>query len=120
VRFLLDESADYPLVHFLRSLGHDVTAVAHDYPGALKDQEVLEIAVRESRIVIANDKDFGELVVRRRLRHAGVILFRLDDEELPIKVAWLEYVLEHHADHLDRMIVVTESGVRIRTVGIAP
>lgn len=114
MKFLLDESADYPLVHFLRGIGHDVTAIAHDYPGALKDHEVLEIAVREGRVVIANDKDFGELVVRRRLPHAGVILFRLDDEELPIKIAWLEYVLDGYADRLTELIVITQRGVRVR------
>lgn len=114
MKFLLDESADYPLVYFLRGLGHDATAIAHDYPNALKDQEVLQIGVRENRIVITNDKDFGELVVRRHLPHAGVILFRLDDEEFSIKVAWLEYVLDRYEDRLSELIVINERGVRVR------
>lgn len=43
MRFLLDKSADFPLATYLRSLGHDVTAIAHDYTGALTDVEVLAI-----------------------------------------------------------------------------
>jgi predicted nuclease of predicted toxin-antitoxin system len=57
MRFLLDESADFPLTAFLQELGHDVTSIAHDYPSALKDHEVLEIALREARILITNDTD---------------------------------------------------------------
>lgn len=67
MRFLLDESADFPLAAFLKIQGHDVTAIAHDYPHALKDQEVLAIARQEQRILITNDRDFGELLVRQRL-----------------------------------------------------
>ncbi len=51
MRFLLDESADFPLAAYLRGLGHDVTAIARDYPHALKDREVLAIAQREQRIL---------------------------------------------------------------------
>ncbi|MGH2369863.1 MAG: DUF5615 family PIN-like protein, partial [Chloroflexota bacterium] len=63
--FLLDESADFPLATHLKEWGHDVTAIAHDYPHALSDQDVLAIAVREQRVLITNDLDFGELIVRR-------------------------------------------------------
>jgi predicted nuclease of predicted toxin-antitoxin system len=102
MRFLLDESVDYPLASFVRSLGHDTTAIAHDYPFALKDTEVLGIATAEQRVLITNDKDFGELIFRRRLPHAGVILFRL------------KHVLDHYADQLDQFIVISDHGIRIR------
>ncbi|MCL4489624.1 MAG: DUF5615 family PIN-like protein [Chloroflexi bacterium] len=74
MKFLLDESADLPLAMFLRESGHDVTAIAHDYPQALKDREVLAIAYREQRILLTNDRDFGELIFRQRLPHSGVVL----------------------------------------------
>lgn len=64
MRFLLDESADLPLREHLRRLGHDATAIAHEYPGALPDSDVLAIAVSEDRVLITNDRDFGELVFR--------------------------------------------------------
>ena len=114
MRFLLDESADYPLARFLTDKGHDVTAIAHKYPHALKDREVLEIAVQEQRILITNDRDFGELIVRRQLPHAGVILFRLHDEDLRTKQAWLDYVLARHAQDLQHFIVITDRKVRVR------
>ena len=41
----------------------DVVSVTELSPG-LKDREVLDLAGREGRIMVASDKDFGELVVR--------------------------------------------------------
>ena len=91
-----------------------MTAIARDYPHALKDTEVLAIAVREQRILITNDRDFGELIVRQKLPHAGVILFRLRDETLQTKQRWLMYVLTHHAQDVRHFIVITDQKVRVR------
>ena len=95
-------------------MGHDTTAIAHDYPSALKDSEVLAIATTEQRILITNDKDFGELIFRRGLTHAVVILFRLTDESLAVKQYWLDYVLTRYSDQLSQFIVITDRGIRIR------
>ena len=114
MRFLLDESADLPLRAHLRANGHDATAIAHEYPAALIDEDVLAIAVREDRILITNDRDFGELVFRWQLPHRGVILFRLGDESLPVKIRWLDHVLAAYGDRLDMFIVVNDRGVRVR------
>ena len=115
MRFLFDESADFRLAAFLRDLGHDVEAVARDYPQALTDREVLAIARREGRVIVANDRDFGELVFRQRLPHAGVILLRLETGGLSAKQVWLQRIVNEYADRLDQFIVVTERGVRIRS-----
>ena len=114
MKFLLDESADYPLAAYLQQLGHDVTAIAHDYPQALKDREVLSIALHEQRILLTNDHDFGELIFRQRLAHYGVILFRLGAETLPVKTRWLGDVLSKHAQDLRDFVVITDRGVRVR------
>ncbi len=114
MRFVLDESADFPLAKYLADLGHDVKAIARDYPQALKDIEVPVIAQQEERILITNDTDFGELIFRRRLSHAGVVLFRLGSESVAAKILWLGYVLARHAEQLDQFIVITERGVRVR------
>jgi predicted nuclease of predicted toxin-antitoxin system len=116
MRFLLDESADYPLAPFLQSLGHNTTSIVRDYSRSLKDTEVLEIAKAEDRILITNDKDFGELVFRRRLSHAGIILFRLTDEDLAIKKEWLTYLLNQHPHQLKQFIVISDRGIRIRRI----
>src|SRR5438552_1673142 len=109
MRFLLDESADFPLARLLIALGHDVTAIVRDYQRGQLDPAVLAIAHREQRIPITNDGDFRPLVLERRLPHAGVIWLRLNDESLPAKIARLKAVLRDHADDLanQRFLEVT-------------
>src|SRR3712207_5165418 len=99
MKFLFDQSADARLVPHLRFLGHDVTRVAADYPAGLPDAEVLALAYREGRILVADDNGFGELVFRFRQPHAGVILFRLCDfAELELKTERIEHVLTSYQD----------------------
>lgn len=114
MKFLLDESADSRLASYLTNRGHDVTIIARDYPQALSDQEVLSIAQHEGRILIANDRDFGELIFRQCLPHSGVILFRLRTTALTAKLSRLEHVLTHYSDRLNNFIVVTDHRVRVR------
>ena len=114
MKFLLDESADFPLAQALTKLNHDVTSIVHDYTRSIGDEEVFEIARSEGRILITNDKDFGDLIFRQQLPHAGVILFRLGSEPIQAKVFWLEQILKNYGEYLRDFIVVADNGIRIR------
>ena len=59
--FLADESCDFAVVRALRSAGHEIVAVAEVSPRA-DDDALLELARREQRILLTEDKDFGQLV----------------------------------------------------------
>lgn len=61
VRFLADESCDFRIVRALRAAGHDVHAIVEDSPGA-PDGAVLESARKVNRILLTEDRDFGQLV----------------------------------------------------------
>lgn len=114
MRFLLDESAEFRIATHLKRPGHDVTAIAHDYPHALKDLDVLAIASGEVRILITNDRDFGELIFREARPHAGVILLRLGNTDGEDKARRLEAVLSQHAQDLGHFLVVGPQRVRVR------
>lgn len=84
----------------------------------MTDEAILIQAVAEDRIVITNDKDFGEKVFRDGMPHKGVILLRLDNERSPNKIAILEQLLKNYSDRLEgRFVVVTQSTVRIVGAG---
>jgi predicted nuclease of predicted toxin-antitoxin system len=114
VRFLFDQSADFRLIPHLKSLGQDVQAISRDYPHGLDDEQVLAIARQERRILVVADKDFGELIVRQGLVHAGVIFFRLPGAPLSVKIARLDAVLTQHVQDLERgaFLVVTPGQIR--------
>ena len=51
MRFLADESCDFPVIRALREAGHDVTAVIEVARGA-EDEAIIKLAARETRIFI--------------------------------------------------------------------
>ena len=59
MRFLADESRDFAVVRALRAAGHNVVAVAEISP-RVGDEVVIDRAAREDRILITEDKDFGQ------------------------------------------------------------
>src|SRR5438067_2364439 len=75
MRFLADESCDFAIVRALRAAGHDVLAVADVSPRA-PDPNVIALAVRDNRILLTEDKDFGQLVYSSGTPSAGVVLLR--------------------------------------------
>jgi len=69
MRFLADESCDFSVVRTLRSVDHDVIAIAEVSPR--EEDDVREKAVRDDRILITEDKDFGQLVYANMRRTGG-------------------------------------------------
>src|SRR5712672_2048404 len=75
MRFLADECCDFAAVRSLRAHGHDVRAVS-EFQHSSVDREVMELALKENRILLTEDKDFGWLVFAGRVDSPGVILIR--------------------------------------------
>ncbi len=75
MNFVADESSARPVIQALREAGHDVVAIAEVAKGAT-DEEVLDRALNEKRVLMTEDRDFGELVYARCRPSTGVILVR--------------------------------------------
>ena len=71
MRFLADESCDFGIVRALRAAGHDVKAVAEAALGAA-DAVVLELAARERRVLLTEDKDFGRCDIHPLSGHGAI------------------------------------------------
>jgi predicted nuclease of predicted toxin-antitoxin system len=116
VRFLVDESTGHSVVQLLRSLGHDVVAAREVMPRA-EDTAIFARAAQDGRVLVTNDKDFGELVIRRGQPHAGVLLLRLRDERPSVRAQVVRTVVQRWPEELaGAFTVATEQQVRIRHV----
>ena len=77
MRFLADENFPGDAVTALRSSGQDVLWIRTDAPG-ITDQDVLARSLKDARVLLTFDKDFGELAWRSGLpASCGIVLFRL-------------------------------------------
>ena len=116
MKFLADECCDAELVEALAGSGYDVLDAVNDLRGA-SDEQVLERAYHEGRIIITEDKDFGELTYRLQLRHCGILLLRLNDLPRKRRIALVIELLENHFDKLrGKFSVLTPKGLRIKTI----
>jgi predicted nuclease of predicted toxin-antitoxin system len=87
VRWLADECVAASLVAFLRSNDHNVLYVAEAAAG-FSDAEVIALALSENRLLLTEDKDFGDLVFRRERAVPGVVLMRVGPENPALKAAY--------------------------------
>lgn len=56
-KLLLNENIGIKVANFLRSRNYDVKSAIEDFKG-ISDKELLEIAVKEDRVVVTLDTDF--------------------------------------------------------------
>jgi len=108
MKFLVDECCDAGLVSLLRSEGHDTVYIKEFRPGAL-DKEVLDKAYAENRILITEDKDFGELIYRLEKPAYGVVLLRFDAHERDLKWPRLKQLIDRHGSGLHGLFVVVDT-----------
>lgn len=110
----MDVSAGQVVADAVRGLGHDVQAV-RDVDPRMADIDILAWAVREARLVVTMDKDFGELVYRSGEPHAGVLLLRLEAVRTAERVQIVTDIFTNHAGDLPGHFSVNQNGrLRIR------
>lgn len=114
MRILLDGCIWWKVPEDLRQAGHDVEWVG-DWPSDPGDPAIMAHAFRERRILVTLDKDFGDLAVRQRQPHAG--LLRLVPPEVDRHASLILEALELHGDDLlaGAIVTVEEDRIRVRT-----
>ena len=114
MKLVADESLDFNIVQALRDSGFDVWAVAEQDP-SIKDPLVLHTAFEQNALLLTEDKDFGELVVRLRLPHHGILLIRLGGFEPSFKIPLVLNALQNHFSEIaSNFAVLNERRLRIR------
>ena len=115
MKFLLDVCVASRVLHdTLVQLGHDVLSARDGFADA-SDQTLLAVAYREGRVLVTEDKDFGELVFALRQPHPCIV--RLDGLTAAEEATAMQNLIEREdaAMHAGAIIVVTGSRIRIRS-----
>jgi predicted nuclease of predicted toxin-antitoxin system len=117
MRLLANENFPRAAVEVLRAQGHDVLWIVENCP-SVEDEYVLDLAVRESRVLLTQDKDFGELAFRRGLpATSGIVLFRV--APVPDSVAELAgKAFRDNVDFRGKFVVVEDGRVRERPLPV--
>lgn len=110
-----DENVDFGIINTLRQKGIVVISILENYSG-IKDTEVLKLAYDQKYLLITEDKDFGELTYRLKLKHDGIMLIRLNDMPRKERVKFVTEIIEKYFDKMKgNFSVLTTKGLRIKT-----
>ena len=109
MRCLADECVDAALVRHLRGGGHDVIYAAEVAAGTT-DAQLLRRANDEHRLLLTEDKDFGELVSRLHMIVPGLVLMRIAPERYLFKRTRLDAAVLRFGQRLfGRYVVIEEA-----------
>jgi predicted nuclease of predicted toxin-antitoxin system len=111
MKLLLDACVWPGAVSELAKQGHDVVWVG-DWPTVPGDDEILAVAVKENRVVVTLDKDFGELAVVFGHAHSGII--RIVNFQISKHASVCLSAIERHGEELAEGAIVTAEPGRLR------
>lgn len=114
MRLVADEGVDKPIVEALRREGFDVLYILETYRGA-EDDTILSLSNDLQRVLLTQDKDFGELVYRLKQAHFGVVLIRLEGYSPQLKAEiTLNVFTEYMSELVNAFTVIQPNAIRIR------
>jgi predicted nuclease of predicted toxin-antitoxin system len=116
MRFFCDQNITLETVDFLRGVGHDVVGTRDVGLAEAPDDEVLAFAIREERVLVTYNADFGDIRLFPIGTHAGIIRLRMSDQVAEILHPVLQQALASLADRdlSGKLVTVTKTTIRIR------
>ena len=116
VKFIADEGFSFLIYSLLIEKGYDVEWIG-DIASGVDDTKVFEISRKDGRIILTEDKDFGELAIRFRHKTSGIILLRIDPEKKELREKKVLELFKKFPDKLlGNIIIIDEQKFRFRKI----
>ena len=110
-KILADENIPKSTVQLLRSSSYDVVSIWEVNPG-MSDKQVVQFSIREKRIIITFDKDFGRIALTNP-DIPGVMLLRIPPANPEYITNRIISALESVGNPYGKLIVVRRKTIRI-------
>lgn len=121
MKFLIDNALSPLVAQGLQKEGYDAVHVREYNLQTAEDEEIFDRAVKEERILISADTDFGTILALRKSKNPSVILFRHEANRNPVKqVELLKRNIPFLKESLAKgvIIVLEQNRLRIRELPI--
>lgn len=105
---------------FLEAHGHDAVHLRSLGLGRMSDEEVVEKARSEGRVVLTHDLDYGRIIALSQGDIPSVVTFRLSDMRPAEVNRWLSMVIDRFRRDLQAgaLVSVSDRGIRVRRLPI--
>ena len=120
MRFLIDNALSKSMSEGLNKAGHDSVHVRDLGMGMATDKDIMDFALKEDRIIVSADTDFGTLLALRGLAKPSFLLFRNSDKRPLSLLSQLLANLGQFEDTLAKgaIVVIEDNRIRIRYLPI--
>ncbi len=116
---LADEGLNGNIIRALRENGFNVNWILEVAPG-IDDEQIIELAKEKQRILITEDKDFGEWVFAHQIGGLTIIFLRYEKEDYPKVLKYLIELLKELEESSPRkeneFITINKNKVRRRKI----
>lgn len=113
-KLLADENIPARMIDALRAENFDVLSIQETVPG-ISDASVLSLAVDQARILLTFDRDYGELIFKRRFPPPISIIYFRSIPSSPSEMSGAVISLLQESESLDgAILVITRQGIRRR------
>lgn len=117
IKILANENVSPKTVRFLNSLGFEAKRIT-DYRRSLKDREIIEIALKEKRIIITFDLDYGEIFYRMVDGKVGIWVLRIKPQTVEAAEETLTKFINSETfnkiDHYHTLVILSKTRTRLR------
>lgn len=116
-KFLLDVNLSPKTAAFLQEIfDFDVIHGSAFLPAGEPDEKLVELALRNKRIIITLDLDFGEIYYLKERGNLGVIVLRIRNQTLGSANKRLKDFFQTQAENIDLdtcLVVIDEYQIRV-------
>ena len=116
VKFLADVNLEDSFVKLLRDLKFDTKQIS-EIDCFMIDEDIIKLGLNQERVIITEDKDFGEKIYKERIFCFGIILIRVlnkDRLSLEKRIKNMSELLKFQSENLiNNFTVISDAKIRI-------
>ena len=108
-KVLTDENIQTSIVGLLRQLGFDVLDVKEQRWAGSSDQDLLDKAYIDKRVIFTHDSDFGKIVFTQNIPFVGIIYLRPGHFSSSVTEKTIKVILKKQLTFTPPFILVAEN-----------
>lgn len=113
---IADENIDHRIISSIRNFGIDVYSIYENNRG-VRDEDIISFSKNPPKIILTEDKDFGEWVFAHQVNDISVIFLRYHFQDTELIIKTLEKLLHNNINQLfGKFTTVTIHKIRSRVL----